>query len=116
MAGQFEKNRIEATLIPGDGVGPEIVAATQFVLDAMGAPFAWEVRQGGLEATRAGADPLPADTLASIRRTRLALKGPLTTPVGGGFRSINVRLREEFGLFANVRPVRTIIHAQRYEN
>src|SRR3984885_12153785 len=115
MAGQFEKNRIEATLIPGDGVGPEIVAATQFVLDAMGAPFAWEVRQGGLEAIKAGQDPLPADTPASIRRTRLALKGPLTTPVGGGFRSVNVRLREEFGLYANVRPVRTVLPGGRYD-
>jgi isocitrate dehydrogenase (NAD+) len=61
-------------------------------------------------------DPLPAETLESIRRTRLALKGPLTTPIGGGFRSVNVRLREEFGLYANLRPVRTILRGQRYDN
>jgi isocitrate dehydrogenase (NAD+) len=107
---------IPATLIPGDGIGPEIVDAVRLVLDALGAPFAWEVKQGGMAAIAQAGDPLPADTLESIRRTRLALKGPLTTPVGGGFRSINVRLREEFGLFANVRPVRTILPGQRYDN
>jgi len=106
---------IPATLIPGDGIGPEIVEAVRLVLDALGAPFAWEVKQGGMAAIAQGGDPLPAETLESIRRTRLALKGPLTTPVGGGFRSINVRLREEFGLFANVRPVRTILPGQRYD-
>ena len=106
---------IPATLIPGDGIGPEIVDAVRLVLDALGAPFAWEVKQGGMAAIAQGGDPLPAETLESIRRTRLALKGPLTTPVGGGFRSINVRLREEFGLFANVRPVRTILPGQRYD-
>ncbi len=116
MARQGDGNRIAATLIPGDGIGPEIVDAAQIVLDAMGSPFLWEVRQGGMAAIQQAGDPLPADTLDSIRRTRLALKGPLTTPVGGGFRSINVRLREEFGLFANVRPVRTILPGQRYEN
>jgi isocitrate dehydrogenase (NAD+) len=115
MASQTDRNPIAATLIPGDGIGPEIVDAAQIVLDAMGSPFAWEVRQGGMAAIQQAGDPLPADTLDSIRRTRLALKGPLTTPVGGGFRSINVRLREEFGLFANVRPVRTILPGRRYE-
>ena len=107
---------IPATLIPGDGIGPEIVEAVRLVLDALGTPFAWEVKQGGMAAIAQGGDPLPAETLESIRRTRLALKGPLTTPVGGGFRSINVRLREEFGLFANVRQVRTILPGQRYDN
>jgi len=97
---------IDATLIPGDGIGPEIVAAVTRVLDALGSPFAWDVQQGGLAGIDAGGDPLPQATLDSIRRTRLALKGPLTTPVGGGFRSINVRLREEFQLYANVRPNR----------
>jgi isocitrate dehydrogenase (NAD+) len=105
---------IPATLIPGDGIGPEIVDCVVAILDALGAPFAWEVRQGGLAGIAEGGDPLPAATLDSIRRTRLALKGPLTTPVGGGFRSVNVRLREEFGLFANVRPVRTMIEGGRY--
>ena len=104
-----------ATLIPGDGIGPEIVAATLSVLDALGAPFAWEVQQAGMAAVEASGDPLPRATLDSIRRTGLALKGPLTTPVGGGFRSINVRLREEFKLYANVRPAHTLIPG-RYEN
>jgi isocitrate dehydrogenase (NAD+) len=101
--------KIPATLIPGDGIGPEIMTATLRVLDALGAPFAWDVQQAGMAAVTEGGDPLPPATLASIRRTGLALKGPLTTPVGGGFRSINVRLREEFKLYANVRPARTLI-------
>ncbi|MGH7032959.1 MAG: isocitrate/isopropylmalate dehydrogenase family protein, partial [Stellaceae bacterium] len=115
MTSKSGSDLIPATLIPGDGIGPEIVDAVRLVLDAIGAPFAWEVKQGGMAAIAQTGDPLPAETLESIRRTRLALKGPLTTPVGGGFRSINVRLREEFGLFANVRPVRTILPGQRYD-
>ncbi len=106
---------IPATLIPGDGIGPEIVEAVKTVLSALGAPFVWEEKIAGMAALTKGGDPLPADTLDSIRRTRLALKGPLTTPVGGGFRSINVRLREEFGLFANVRPVRTVVPGGRFD-
>src|SRR4051794_33691025 len=113
MTLQATQRRIDATLIPGDGIGPEIVEAVVAVLDAMGSPFAWDVQQGGLAAIQDGGDPLPPRTLDSIRRTRLALKGPLTTPVGGGFRSVNVRLREGFGLYANVRPARTIIPGQR---
>ena len=109
-------DRIEATLIAGDGIGPEIVAALQFVLDALGSPFAWEPRQAGMSAIRESGDPLPEDTLKSIRRTKLVLKGPLATPSGGGFRSVNVRLREEFGLYANVRPVRSILRGGRYDN
>ena len=101
--------KIPATLIPGDGIGPEIMSVTRRVLDALGAPFEWEVQQAGMAAVAAAGDPLPRATLDSIRRTGLALKGPLTTPVGGGFRSINVRLREEFKLYANVRPARTLI-------
>ena len=108
--------QITATLIPGDGIGPEIVEATVTILDALGAPFVWSVQQGGMAAIEQGGDPLPPATLDSIRRMKLALKGPLTTPVGGGFRSVNVRMREEFGLYANVRPARTIIPGQRYEN
>ena len=107
---------IPATLIPGDGIGPEIVDATVHVLAALGAPFAWDRQAGGLAGIEAAGDPLPAATLASIRRTGLALKGPLTTPVGGGFRSVNVRLREEFHLFANLRPVHTVIPGGRYED
>ncbi len=116
MAVQQDGAQIPATLIPGDGIGPEITDAVVQVLDALGAPFAWDVQQGGLAGIAASADPLPPATLESIHRTRLALKGPLTTPVGGGFRSVNVRLREEFGLYANVRPVRTMVPGGRYEN
>jgi isocitrate dehydrogenase (NAD+) len=108
--------RFEATLIPGDGIGPEIVEAANIVLDGLGSPFLWDVQQGGLAAIEAGGDPLPEATLDSIRRTKLALKGPLTTPVGGGFRSVNVRLREMFHLYGNIRPVRSIVPGQRYEN
>ncbi len=107
---------IAATLVPGDGIGPEITEAVVAVLDAAGAPFAWDVQQGGMAAIAASGDPLPPALLDSIRRTRLALKGPLTTPVGGGFRSVNVRLREEFKLYANVRPARTLIPGGRYDD
>ena len=78
---------LPATLIPGDGIGPEITEAVVGVLDALGAPFAWDRQQGGIAAIEESGDPLPPALVDSIRRTRLALKGPLTTPVGGGFRS-----------------------------
>jgi isocitrate dehydrogenase (NAD+) len=107
---------LPATLIPGDGIGPEITAAVVEVLDALGKPFAWDVQQGGMAAAEKTGDPLPPALLDSIRRTRLALKGPLTTPVGSGFRSVNVRLREEFKLYANLRPARTMISGGRYED
>jgi isocitrate dehydrogenase (NAD+) len=106
---------IPATLIPGDGIGPEVVAATVRVLDALGSPFAWDTQQAGVAGVTSSGDPLPAATLASIRKTKLALKGPLTTPIGEGFRSSNVRLREEFQLYSNVRPVQTLIPG-RYDN
>jgi isocitrate dehydrogenase (NAD+) len=106
---------IPATLIPGDGIGPEIVAAVVEILEALGAPFEWETRPGGLAGVEASGDPLPKETLASVHRTKLALKGPMATPVGGGFRSANVRLREEFDLYANLRPVRTMVPG-RYDN
>ncbi len=106
---------IPVTLIPGDGIGPEIVEATVLVLDALRAPFNWEVHQAGMSGVEAFGDPLPRTALDSIRRTRLALKGPLTTPVGGGYRSSNVRLREEFRLYANVRPAVTLLPGGRYE-
>ncbi len=105
---------IPATLIAGDGIGPEIVDAVVATLDALGAPFAWDRQEGGMSAVATHGDPLPNATLDSIRRTRLALKGPLTTPVGGGFRSVNVRLREEFHLYANVRPARTLVPGGRF--
>lgn len=116
MGGHETSGTIPATLIPGDGIGPEITDAVVAVLEALGAPFAWDVQQGGLAGIEAHGDPLPGVTLDSIRRTRLALKGPLTTPVGGGYRSANVRLREEFGLYANVRPARTMLPGGRYED
>ncbi len=107
---------IPATLIPGDGIGPEVTDAALAVLDAMGDPFRWETQQAGMAGVAASGDPLPPETLASIRKTRLALKGPLTTPVGGGFRSSNVRLREEFQLYANLRPARTLVPGGRFED
>jgi isocitrate dehydrogenase (NAD+) len=106
---------IPATLIPGDGIGPEIIDATLAALEALGAPFAWDTQIAGLKGVEAAGDPLPAKTLESIRRTRLALKGPLETPSGGGYRSSNVRLREEFKLYANLRPARTLIPGGRFE-
>jgi isocitrate dehydrogenase (NAD+) len=107
--------RIPATLIPGDGIGPEVTKATVQVLEALGAQFEWDTQTAGMAAVDTGGDPLPAAVLDSIRRNRLALKGPLTTPIGSGFRSVNVRLREEFQLYANLRPAKTIIPG-RYEN
>ena len=98
----------DATLIPGDGIGPEVVAAAVDVLDATGVAFNWDEQQAGMGAHEATGDPLPQATLDSIERTRLAFKGPLTTPVGTGFRSINVRIRQHFDLYANVRPCETL--------
>jgi isocitrate dehydrogenase (NAD+) len=106
---------IPATLIPGDGIGPEIVDATLAALQALGAPFEWDRQIACLEGVTTAGDPLPKATLDSIRRTRLALKGPLETPSGGGYRSSNVRLREEFKLYANLRPVRTLIPGGRFD-
>src|SRR5471030_2419071 len=107
---------IPATLIPGDGIGPEIMDAVLNILTALGAPFEWERQIAGLEGVKTAGDPLPPKTLDSIRRTRLALKGPLETPSGGGYRSSNVRLREEFQLYANLRPARTMIPGGRFDD
>ncbi len=107
---------IPATLIPGDGIGPEITEATLVALDAIGAPFQWDRQLAGMAGVTSCGDPLPPACLDSIRQTRLALKGPLETPVGGGYRSSNVRLREEFKLYANLRPACTMIPGGRYEN
>src|ERR1035441_5349987 len=107
---------IPATLIPGDGIGPEIIEATLAALQALGAPFEWDRQVAGMEGVKSAGDPLPAQTIDSIRRTRLALKGPLETPSAGGYRSCNVRLREEFQLYANLRPARTLIPGGRFED
>ncbi len=104
-----------ATLIPGDGIGPEITGATVKALDATGVRFLWDEQVAGVTAVERSGDPLPDATLESIRARRLALKGPLTTPVGSGFRSVNVALRKAFQLFANVRPAYTIVPGGRYE-
>jgi isocitrate dehydrogenase (NAD+) len=92
-------------LIAGDGIGPEVTRAMQEVLQAAGADIAWVEAHAGLSAAERFGDPLPQDTLDLIRRYRVALKGPCTTPIGKGFRSINVRLRKDLDLFASVRPV-----------
>jgi isocitrate dehydrogenase (NAD+) len=110
------KRAIPVTLIPGDGIGPEIVDATLAALDALAAPIEWDRQIAGLEGVKTVNDPLPQATLQSIRRTRLALKGPLETPSGGGYRSSNVRLRDEFKLYANVRPARTLTPGGRFDN
>ena len=107
---------ILVTLIPGDGIGPEVFDATLSMLEAVGAPFTYDWQKAGMAGLKEAGDPLPKATLESIRKSRLALKGPLATPVGGGFRSSNVRLREEFALYANLRPARTLIPGGRYED
>ncbi len=104
------------TVIHGDGIGPEVTAATLSVLDAAGAGLDYDEQLAGMAALERVNDPMPAPTLDSIRANGVALKGPLTTPVGGGFRSINVAIRKEFDLYANVRPVRTFVPGGRYED
>jgi isocitrate dehydrogenase (NAD+) len=106
----------DVTLIPGDGIGPEITAQTVRVLAVTGLRFNWDEELAGVAAVEATGTPLPDATIESIRKNALALKGPLTTPVGTGFRSVNVGLRKEFELFANVRPARTIVPGGRFEN
>ena len=103
------------TLIPGDGIGPGITEAVLHVLDMAEVPIEWDRQLAGLAALDAGHDLLPQPTLDSIERNRIALKGPLTTPIGAGFRSINVALRKHFDLFANVRPARTVVPGGRYD-
>jgi isocitrate dehydrogenase (NAD+) len=96
------------TLIPGDGIGPELADATQRVLDASGVGFEWEVEAAGEAVMAAEGTPLPDRVLESIRRNRIGLKGPITTPVGEGFRSVNVTLRQALDLYANLRPARSL--------
>jgi isocitrate dehydrogenase (NAD+) len=96
------------TLIPGDGIGPELAEATRRVLDASGVAFEWEVQDAGEGVMAEYGTPLPEHVLESIRRNKVALKGPITTPVGAGFRSVNVTLRQTLGLYANLRPARSM--------
>ncbi len=103
------------TLIPGDGIGPSISDATVQVLRAAGADIEWDVRLAGLAAVSAHGNPMPDATLDSIRATRVALKGPLETPVGEGYRSVTVALRKTFDLYANVRPAHVIVRGGRFD-
>ncbi len=96
------------TLIPGDGIGPSIAESTRSVIEASGAKIDWEVHQAGMAGIDQFKDPLPKETLESIAKNKVALKGPLTTPVGMGFRSVNVALRKEFDLYINLRPAKSI--------
>ncbi len=98
----------KVTLIPGDGIGPEITGAVVRIIEAAGVDIEWESFIAGAEALTRVGDPLPEPVLESIRRNKIALKGPLTTPVGTGFASVNVRLRKTLDLYANLRPVRTL--------
>jgi isocitrate dehydrogenase (NAD+) len=106
----------DVTLIPGDGIGPEITAQTVKVVEATGLRFHWDEELAGVAAVDATGTPLPDATVESIRKNGLALKGPLTTPVGTGFRSVNVGLRKEFELFANVRPAKTLVPGGRFSD
>src|ERR1700720_2394252 len=100
----------KVTLIPGDGIGPEVTVATVRILEATGVKFEWESFQVGADAFEKYGEYIPKDVLESIERTRVGLKGPVTTPVGGGFSSINVALRQKFELYANFRPIRNLPH------
>src|SRR3989338_6111521 len=107
----------KVTLIPGDGIGPEVIRAAIDVVNATGVEIHWKTAFVGEKALVHFGGTLPAETLQSIRRNKIALKGPCDTPIGGGFSSVNVALRKEFGLIANIRPVKSIPGLQtRYEN
>ena len=106
----------QVTLIPGDGIGPSISAATTRIIEASGADITWDTQLAGLAGVARYGDPIPDSTLDSIKRTKLALKGPLETPVGEGYRSINVALRKTFDLYANVRPAYSIAPGGRYQD
>jgi isocitrate dehydrogenase (NAD+) len=104
-----EKRLHTVTLIPGDGIGPSIAAAAQKVIAAAGVQVEWDVHVAGTSAVDQFKDPLPTQTIDSIAKNKVALKGPLTTPIGTGFRSVNVALRKEFDLFVNLRPAKSMI-------
>jgi isocitrate dehydrogenase (NAD+) len=100
----------KVTLIPGDGIGPEVTKATVRILEATGVKFEWETFAVGAEAYEKSGEYIPKDLIESLERTHVGLKGPVTTPVGGGFPSINVALRKKFELYANFRPIRNLPH------
>ena len=105
------------TLIPGDGIGPEIVEAGKKVLEATGVKFDWEIQEAGLDVIEKYKTPLPNQVLESIKKNKVALKGPITTPVGEGFRSVNVELRQKLNLYACLRPAKSYPGVRsRYEN
>src|SRR6267378_1024226 len=107
----------EVTLIPGDGTGPEITRATRRVLEATGVSFEWDVQEAGIDVFKKEGTPLPPRVLDSLRRTKVGLKGPITTPVGTGFRSVNVALRKELDLYACIRPCKSYPGIKsRYQN
>src|SRR4051794_29652740 len=98
----------KVTLIPGDGIGPEVTKAVVRILEATGIKFEWETFAVGAEAYEKHGEYIPKDLISSLERTKVGLKGPVTTPIGGGFPSINVALRKRFELFANFRPIRSL--------
>src|SRR5690349_23223820 len=100
----------KVTLIPGDGIGPEVTKATVRILEATGVKVEWETFAVGADAYEKTGEYIPKDLIGSLERTRVGLKGPVTTPVGGGFPSINVALRKKFELYANFRPIRNLPH------
>ncbi len=97
----------DAAFIPGDGIGPEVAWAVRRCLEATGVEFAWRECMAGEAAIAKFGTPLPEDTLHTVRQTRLAIKGPITTPIGKGFRSVNVALRKQLDLYACLRPCRS---------
>lgn len=109
--------RRKVTLIPGDGIGPEIMASVKAVFAALNAPIEWEEQNAGITTLQAKGELLPLSLLDSVTRNRIALKGPITTPLGEGFRSINIQLRQYFELYANIRPCKTTqAISTRFEN
>src|ERR1700716_3255118 len=96
------------TLIPGDGIGPEVSAAMQQVLAAAGVDIAWDIQEAGAETAERRGTPLPDEVLESIRRNKVAIKGPTGTPIGKGFKSVNVQIRQALSLYASLRPVKSL--------
>jgi isocitrate dehydrogenase (NAD+) len=115
--GGVEGMQYKITLIPGDGIGPEIIEVTTKVVEATGVKIEWEIAHAGIDVMKKEGTPLPKSTLESIRRNKIALKGPITTPIGIGFRSVNVAIRKELDLFSCLRPCKTYANmGPKYEN